>query len=596
VATFDERRTQLATMDPDAFEHLGHRVVRAAHPTAEKTGNPDSGADSLLPRADGPGWERAWQARRYGAKIQWKQCEEALDRAIADWGIDHYTFIFVADLSGPQLARFNDRLRIHHPDKKVDWWGLAELLAQLDETAEGRRVARYFLGETKEEVEGKWREAVGLGGELHYASDLLGRLRAMGAWLDRQDHVGFATHSWEGWQTEPPTADETFLSVLEIDEEGGRRTRLDAAARDTAPEDAPLAQLRVDFTPDEAGCRAADALGRAAAEGLAADLTSGVLFTWEVLPELLREYVGVTTTGRLELRPLRLEVPVWRAFIRAETEDEMEVVDLDLEPVELEGYEVAWRGRYAALQLTVALRRRPEGGGQTYLNAQFGLTTTHSVRDQLRAARLYAALKRPGVMVIGDREQPERTLRLTLEGREEPGDQLPGLIATLDNLVVIEDWTGERFSLPESLSAEEAGTIAAAAHGIRVGGFPASIVGDVLWPANEEARAALAEPSVLRFQQTFGFRLLGREVWLGYLDYAVRDYELIEDPEHPEHLRIRPLGEEGGEVAGRLHRGDPLTSPVPPPFTQVPGVGTGVPQRDEHLDERRAEETPGDGS
>ena len=48
--------------------------------------------------------------------------------------------------------------------------------------------------------------------------------------------------------------------------------------------------------------------------------------------------------------------------------------------------------------------------------------------------------------------------------------------------VAIEDWTGERFAVPQTLDADTARLLGDTAAGIVAGGWPALIVGDILVP------------------------------------------------------------------------------------------------------------------
>jgi hypothetical protein len=102
---------------------------------------------------------------------------------------------------------------------------------------------------------------------------------------------------------------------------------------------------------------------------------------------------------------------------------------------------------------------------------------------------------------------------------------------------------------------ETAQLLAQVAAGIRAGGFPAVIVGDVLVPDDAPWREALAGPGgVFSMHEELGIELFGREIWLGVLDYDLTDFELHESEEDGK-LIVRPRFEAAREVSGRLHRG-----------------------------------------
>lgn len=551
------------------FELQAHLLARAAYPypTVEKTASPDNGADTLLPKARGGGWSRAWQAKRHGGSIDWDDCVESLNRATKAYRVDHYTLVFPQNLTGLKLTTFNERLRDPNPTMTVDWWGLTELMYRLEDTVGGKRVQRFMWGPRREDEQLAWRDAMALGGELEGVDDLLGRLERLGSWLERRDdgRFAYASHTWQAGQSVPSVAPETFLTMATLGEAGGQR--IDVSAGANAGE-GPFAQMRVEFTANDEGRRAAELWERAERQGVAVDITSGVRVTWEVLPDLFEAHVGRTTPATLQLKPLLPDVPPWRSYLRAETGGNLEVLDVSLELTDLGGWEVAWRGRFAGLTATLALRQRAEGGGEMMFNVNHELNSEDPAREQLQAMKWMQALYAPGTLVIGDRERPERKLNLTLNN-EGGQDRLDGLIATIGALVAIEDWTGERFAVPEEMSPETAAWLGQLAGGIRAGGWPGVLVGDILVPDTPQYRDRLAKGNVFRLHQEIGVQLLGREVWLGVLDFDLTDFELAESAE-PGKFIVRPKHEQGRRLTGRLRRGKLQDVPVPPGFSGSP--------------------------
>jgi len=132
------------------------------------------------------------------------------------------------------------------------------------------------------------------------------------------------------------------------------------------------------------------------------------------------------------------------------------------------------------------------------------------------------ALHAKGELLIVDRSQPQHRLAIPLSDRG-PDEQLDGLIALLDALVLIENWSGERLTLPAEIAPEEAKGILGLAAGLRVGGWPIE-VGDIYLPAHK----APPEESAYFVQQEVGYRVFGRELWLGVMTFQVPDVEMVE--------------------------------------------------------------------
>lgn len=557
-------------MPPDDFEELGHRVVRAAYPDARHTGNPDSGADTLLPRFGDRGWDRAWQARRYRRAISWTKCEEALDKAVETYRISHYTFVFAGNLTNTQTTTFDRRLKSRHPGVAVDYWDLSELLARLDETPGGRRAARYFFGPSRDEQDQAWREAVALSGELNTGDDVLGRLRKLGSWLERRDDVfAYETRTWEVGQPQPATTDGTVMSKLEIDERVG--SRVDARVRDPGAGEPPMPTVRVDFTPDEAGRRAFEALARSEKDNTPARLTEGFTVTFERLPDLWLDEVGVAQIpSELRLDPVLPDIPPIRAVLKAHCDRNPEVLEFEMHRVLLEGWRTAWRGHFGGLHVTFAVRPTPEGGGQGHLQFRYELRHGASAREELGAVRMVRALERSAAVSISRREHPEAAVTFDLPSQEEH-EGIRALAAILESLILIEDFTTERIALPATIASDEAGLIVGIAQRIGSGAWPGLLVGDVVVPATETMVAALRQRGVsFRIHEELGVDLFGRRLWLGVLEYELRSFRVVRKGAPDGHVLLRPRTESARRVTGRLLRGNLRSLPVPDGWTASP--------------------------
>jgi hypothetical protein len=106
-------RFDFGRLPADAYEELCYLVVAIEFPQAVRLANPDGGLDSGIPHAGGT-FSRCWQAKRFTGDIAWKKCEESLDAAVSNWGIEHCTFCFAKDLTASQHRTFHERLGGRH--------------------------------------------------------------------------------------------------------------------------------------------------------------------------------------------------------------------------------------------------------------------------------------------------------------------------------------------------------------------------------------------------------------------------------------------------------------------------------------------------
>lgn len=560
-------------MPSEDFEQLGHRVVRAAYPDARHTGNPDSGADTLLPRASG-GWERAWQARRYSrGAIAWARCEDALDDAVVAYAVRHYTFVFARNLSHTQITTFEQRLRWRHDGVQVDYWDLSELLARLDESPEGRRAARSFFGAPQEEVDAAWREAVTLGtSELSTAKDVLGRLRALGAWLARRDdRFAYESHTWEGGQPQPSVTPGTVMSQVELDETAGRR--IDARLRDLGREDVTMPRVNIHFAQGEAGRRAYEATQRATADHIPLRLTEGFTVSYEDLPDLWADEARLGTPDELRLEPIRPPLSSKRVVLRISTGRAPVVVDMVLQPSALEGWRSAWRGSVGGFEVDFAVR--PSGDrGEGYLQARYELLDGASARQELIGVRATLGLQHGGRVAVEDAAHPDAAVEFELSERPTD-DQLKALAHILECIVAIEDHTAQRLPVPSVIAPEEGRVIASAAELVRAKRFVGEIADEYIVPEDHELVAALARSDVVpQIQQDHGIEVFGRTLWLGHLVYPISDYEVSRQVSSGGSVVLRPRTPEARRVEGVLRHGRIEEASVPEGVRTLPAQRT----------------------
>jgi hypothetical protein len=444
----------------------------------------------------------------------------------------------------------------------VDHWGVSELLARLDETREGRRVARSFFGPPQDEIDQQWHEAVALGGELRNADDVLGRLRAVGTWLERRDDAfAYETHTWEtdqpAWRVTPGTV----MSQRDVDEHGTRR--IDARLRDAGRHDIPPPEIRIDFTPDEAGQRAIKALARADASQSSARLTEGFTVTFEHLPELWAQDEGVVQTpDELHLDPIRAPCKSRRFVLKIETGEGPVVLDATFEPCDLDGWRTAWRGVIGGLQVTFAVRQPSAERAEGYLHFAYKLLDGASARTEHEAVNALIALQRPGAVTVADPRFPEADIRFSLPVGERD-EQLHALALILDAVVTIENYTAERLPLPPTINREQGNLIVQTAHLVRAEAFDGQIDDEYVMPATDELLAALNAGAPFMVQAEKGMEIFGRTVWLGFLEYVIRDYDVVTDETRAGCVLLRPCNADVMHVSGRLRPGKLTDMSVP---------------------------------
>jgi len=447
-----------------------------------------------------------------------------LDAAADAYGVNHVIFCFPHDLTGEREIEFEQRLDRRRDGVSAEWWGMTEMHAQAEATPDGRRAVQWAFGPSTEEEREAIFQAAAAGGELDGVDDVLGRLRELGRWLSRRDeYFAYTTHGWEAGQPEPAIPSGTVMSVLEVDDDV--RERVDAVSRYPEEDGAPPVGGRIIFAPDEAGRRAYDAFREATRDGRPLRLEEGVSWAFESLPSLFSDDLDEVEPIAIVIEPLPSDPPAtMHASLTVDDKGPRETLDLDLEGLASPpaSRELAWRGEVPGLALTLTLRHHREGGGETLVDATSRLSETAPIRGQLRALRFMRALHAKGELLIVDRSQPQHRLAIPLSDRG-PDEQLDGLIALLDALVLIENWSGERLTLPAEIAPEEAKGILGLAAGLRVGGWPIE-VGDIYLPAHK----APPEESAYFVQQEVGYRVFGRELWLGVMTFQVPDVEMVE--------------------------------------------------------------------
>jgi hypothetical protein len=560
------RRFDLKSMPHGDFEELVHRLVRVAYPDARHTDNPDSGADTLLPKVDG-GWARAWQARRYSTKrVDWRSCEAALDAAVETYEVSRYTFVFAHGLSDTQTIRFDGRLKNRTAGVRVDYRDLSELLARMDETHFGQRIARLFFGPSREEYEAQMRDAFASGAaDLKSADDVLGRLAAVASWLERNDpHFAYATHSWEVGQPQSPPAPGTVMSHIEIDDRTGRR--IDARIRDGGDGRVPMPEVRVDFDPDQRGRRAFELLMDADRRNVAVTIRDGFSVTFKMVPDLW---------GDREDEPMRdvtliMEptLPATRAIdgmLRAWTAEGPVMIDITLQPVLRDEWHLAWAGTVGGLTVEFALREDAADRVVGSLGTRYELPAGGSARREREAVAFTIAAGAATQIELVPSGNPPVVFPVT---ERVPADVLRALGTVLEAMVVIEDWTGERIPTPSKFDEKATKILLTAAAMIQARGFTGTVSGVRYTLAGRISPDTIHDRGFrISLQQDYGIVVAGQAVWLGFIAYDLLGVKWnIETDEKGRTVLVIP-SDDRKVVQGKLHRGKLEHTAVPDGWT-----------------------------
>ncbi|MGO9794316.1 MAG: hypothetical protein ACLP8S_33770 [Solirubrobacteraceae bacterium] len=445
------RTFDFGKLSDEQFQEMCNLLVLLEFPSAQATADPDGGADTLLPKPTaGGGWERAWQAKHFTSNIRWAQCKNSLDDAVTNYKVAHVTFCFPRDLTHRQNLKFDEELATRHDDVLVDYWNATKLLSLLNGSAQGRRIADRYFGAPPPGPREILR-AVRAGGELVTAEQALERGLATGEILSAKDPL----FAYAGVQTElhlaVPFTSGTIMSIGATQD--GVTVRYDAIPRGAVP---PI-DVRLTFEDSEDGRRAAAALEDALRRRQPVELTTGVSLSTTGAPGFFQSFVDSLPLDSLQITPEPL--PPWQAVLEVATDLGTRRIEVLMEPISepRDGYEAKFRGTHVGL--TVLLKTRRDDNATTLaLDWSYGVRNG-TARAHLATLRFAEALHGEGSLTIIHKPTGTKTL-MGLHRSQFP---LASLVAFMEAVMQIEDWTREDITLPEEFPANDIATLATAA-------------------------------------------------------------------------------------------------------------------------------------
>jgi hypothetical protein len=539
-APLGPRKLPIEAMQDEDFQEMCHLLVRLDHPEARAMRNPDGGSDTLLPRPAG-GWERGWQMKHFPGSISFSKCRESLDRAVENYGIERMTFCFPRDLTVGQEKNFEKNLVGRHPGVAVDYWNKSEILARLNGSEAGRRIARQFFGDPAHDTELALR-TVRAQGPVETAEDAMERARPVGEILQQHDpFFAYPRAEYEDGHDQPghPAA---VMSVFSS--EGGLVERVDAVPRDADVLERHPLIVRFNFTDDEAGREAGEAMNAALRENRPFTGDEGIETTFENLPPLFEKDVGTVEKARVVLTP-KTPVPApWIGELTARSDRWRETVTMNLGMLDRvpEGWDAGFEGTFAGLTLTVLFAWRGDHGEQQFKWRREA--SSAPAADQARALRFILALHGPGEFVMRDLVGGRPELRQPLDV-SEVADATLGLLQIMEDIVVIEDWSGTTIAIPEEFTGEDAHDVAVAAATVRRGELPVT-VSDATIEVKPESIGDLETGRPVMFAQQIGVYVFDQEVPLGEGQLLLPPFEIEDqgpgEAEGTRRIVLRPVG------------------------------------------------------
>lgn len=405
--------------------------------------------------------------------------------------------------------------------------------------------------------------------------DVFEHLESVGDYLNKRD--GYFSYPAVTHDTGGPAPPITPDAVVSFEQTSGINTsRIDAVpiTDDAMRHYGPELVVRPDKGP--AGETAARLLRSALEDGATVEIGEGITVEFTRMPPAFAEIIGRPITGRVRVgpaepspQPLRL----WQARLQTTTDRGRAAVEVDLRVSDhpLPGWDIQMTGRYGGMAVTASVRRRVDHA-EVLLGFEFA--RDHSpLGAQVAALRFLYAVSGAGRLVITDRDgSAHPQLEFSTES-SEVGDDERNTLAFLEDVLVLQEWTGIEFEIPEEVSSDGVYAVARVAHMVRERG---RLVRWHHWTATVRAdRLQLLQggDGRIRVAHSVSTSVLGQDVDLGNTAIEFRDYVVVSAiPSRTRDgfldIRIEPASGESQEAYQHLFRGSiPTRLPrrLPPP-------------------------------
>jgi hypothetical protein len=522
-------KRELKSMTSEAFEQLTYELAHREDPEVKRLATPDGGADTVKPATDG---DKAlvWQAKHYPNQINWRKCEKSLGDSIKRWDPSAVKFVFPRDVSERVEASYQDKLKTPAKAKGVEVtaWTLSDLVRLLNQHTDLR--SRFF-GATQNTKLDALDRAIQAGGKLEDAPDLLQRAKTIAEFTEGTDPVFTYQTMTGGAETPAPQWDELPYMTMTV---GDTHVRLHVAA--WPREGAEVEDVGFSFNADEEGQKARRRAVQELAEGKEAVVREGARIRMHA-PELFRE--GLEATGPTEARvspgdtiPLLMEI---------HTPEDRLTVEVDLRPVPPPPGAAASFAGFAGqvlVEVNITLLEKPQ------MRAGISLTAvpSRSPKPSAEAAALLLAFDQQTHVVLASEDLFPESGELggefggggsLSEGKRE---WLQRLREFFDNLVVLEEHTGQAIQLPDDFPRQDILGAERAAEIVRNGGGTLT-VGRMVLDVQDPAEVAdlperLARPDTV-VGQGLSVTIFGQDLHLGRAELRPPKMKIVE---------VSPLG------------------------------------------------------
>ncbi len=518
-------------MEADPFERLVYELAHRQEHEVQRLATPDGGADTVRPATDNSP-AKVWQAKHYPDKIDWGKCEKSFESSVERWGPSDIVFVFPRDFSEQLQKSFHSRLVTPGKKKgiKVTSWTQADLIRLLNEHDDLR--VRFF-GKTQEGPSAGLERMLQTGGRLETAPDLIDRAKTMAGFTEQSDPKFTYTTTSAGASAPAPNWGELPFMTVAV---GDQKTRVEVA---TWPrEGVEVQRPTFSFNDDEAGQKARLAATEALAEGKEAVVRDGAQIQVDA-PKLFAEMEPFSSGsgGQMSLKPGE-PIPL-RMQIESPLGDE--TYEIEIRPVPFAPGAVASFAGYAGKALVViSIRLLEEPMVQANVTMR-GVFTPSPDENLQTATTLLAFNSHTNLSLDSDRLFPASgEISGSFTGQEgndaltsEQLEELEHRKRLFENLVLIQQKTGQEITIPDEYSWEDVAAAETAAEILRkrtgtvtVGELTAEIENPAEIPGLPDK---LLDGEVRR---PLAMEIFGQEIELGEAVYPIPKMKITEVAHH----------------------------------------------------------------